>query len=1551
MKQPSFQGSSPAQKSEGGKRLPVFQILTEYLEYILALVVIAECNSLFTNSVSEAGNYSQPQFLMLGAGTAAVLILLLFLSDGRCRRALPDLLLFPALLFAYSLMFFVLNVRATSDSYTQRLYLIIFSFSLPAFCLLFRMEKRQCRSSALFLRHADLMFIFALLSLVVYLVVTFFPDNIYADDLRTRWIGVGNITHLNNYLNLCVLRMSDSRSILGLVIHRNYGFFPESPMFSLELNTALYTELFLRPESSRKPLRWIVLSLAVISSQSTFGMMLVLMAWFLKFLFGSTSEFRKKMLFPAAFLFAAGCGILLMHKLGEAGVSEGSFAIHLEDYVLTLKAFSKRPLLGWGYENIRPVQALMSEERYAANRGLSNSLGVVLAQGGLVLGLFCMLPFLFAILQLWCKGRRSTGLWGIGTFAMYVLIIFQYHLLLIMFMAFGYSFPTLCRDEKTGKLCLSLAEIIPEEDPGPGVPASPETPQSVPLFHVGIPMLLLLFFCLCAPFWAAIYRLFLLRRLYLGQSTFRFFFVTAALILFILVLRHSVCSFIKTPSAAALFPVFCVSVSTIGFLMVEDKVSSHVQTILTLAGSTSDYRENFILFSVYFLTMLIPLTVCSIPGILRRHVPAAAAAAVCLTALCLTISVKAAEAPLPDRSPVREKEQKILLEIASAADGKVYSDLLPSLYFRSLPGFQYPVSRGIGYAESAATTILVSSDKDLRACFRNGFEAVRLTSEHLLYTNDRGVLARLKELDASAYRYYPCTSYVNLNYEARRNRLRQSENGTVWVDGASASMEYGPGWECEPGDYTAQYDLLFDNTGIQNRELVGKIRISHDNGTGIIVFRDVYSDEFSEGKLTAVIPFTAEEWDDLEFSFFGQGEYSVGVASISLRQTPRYITVSELNGRRLPIREDYFKTDGEPYTMAAGYTGRELSYDRAGNLTGFFCHNSEHQPVLTKDGWAGVRYGYNDRSLVNYECWLGTDKKPILLPDGYSAVRKKHDAFGHVNELYYFDENDNPVRSAAGYAGIRMEFDSDGRRIAEDYFDVDGELLSGCARCEWEYNDADDAVAVRYFDADRLPFLNSDGYAEVRRKHNNKHRIIREAYYGTDGGLILQNGGYAVMEQDYDDNGNIVLQRYFGTTEEPILMSAGYAEVRRKFNLQRQLTEESYFGPTGAPVALPQGYSVSQREYDEAGNVIVQRYCGGDRTPVITSWGYAEVRREFNDLKRVTREQYYDTNGMPVCLMQGYAGQKYAYSGSRISEIAYLDSEGRQILRTDGYAELKRSYNSDGQIISETYYDLSHMPVPNASGYAEVRKTYNSLGKLEEESYYGPDGNPVLTAAGYAFQKYAYDDIGNPVQCSYYDTEHIPVLNKNGYAQVKREYNNSRKITRESYFGSDGKAVLSAGGYSVLTREYDEYGDNTVISYLDEEGTPVTASSGCAEIHRVFNPEHRLIKETFCGTDGKITTLKPGHSIQTIEYDALGNSAVYHYLNRQEQPVLRSDGFAEMRREYNNRRQLVCESYHGLKGEPVNCTSGYAVVRKEYGADGKLSAQYYFDADGNPVIR
>lgn len=407
-------------------------------EYMLVLLVILECNSVYRCVWGRTDSVYYLETFALSFGTV-LLLTLLWEDKHRWKYVFQSsILLCSIMLFEILFLFFnVIKTGAVAN------YMLVFLMFLPLMLVLFKIYIGMGEPYRLFYVLSNIVFFLAALSLVIWVMAVIFGRLQPTGEIIVDW---GFERHAENYFNICFYWQTERIPLIGLTIMRNNGIFPEAPMYNIFLNTALMTELFLKEHTDW--LRCVIISLTICSTVGTLGILLMAVGWIMKFILNIT-DYRIKRIFYL--IICAVCIVFFVLIWSKWELSNGSFATHIDDYMAPIKAWLVHPIIGCGYENETFIHGFMSEFRLW-NPGLSNSITVVLAEGGLVLFLFYLLPFLIFFNQFkFPSGRKTIVPWGIGIFGIYTLIIFHYRFFMMMILALGYSFVIL--DNECKHIC------------------------------------------------------------------------------------------------------------------------------------------------------------------------------------------------------------------------------------------------------------------------------------------------------------------------------------------------------------------------------------------------------------------------------------------------------------------------------------------------------------------------------------------------------------------------------------------------------------------------------------------------------------------------------------------------------------------------------------------------------------------------------------------------------------------------------------------------------------------------------------------------------------------------------------------------------------------------------------------------------------------------------------------------------------------------------------------------------------------------------------------
>ena len=203
-------------------------------------------------------------------------------------------------------------------------------------------------------------------------------------------IGWGRNNYYDYYHLYCEGQVISALGYRGI---RNISIFVEGPMLAYTLSIALYYELFFRKKGFRK---WAVITaiLTIITSFSTTGYILVMLLLYFKFRDVIRRYKYFKLLMIPLLLVAVVYGVnyIITDKLAN---NIGSTTIRIDDIWTCLKCFAGNVIKGVGYQNIDGLGIYRTIQR--SNAGLSTGLGGILAYGGLVWGIWYLIPLITAV--------------------------------------------------------------------------------------------------------------------------------------------------------------------------------------------------------------------------------------------------------------------------------------------------------------------------------------------------------------------------------------------------------------------------------------------------------------------------------------------------------------------------------------------------------------------------------------------------------------------------------------------------------------------------------------------------------------------------------------------------------------------------------------------------------------------------------------------------------------------------------------------------------------------------------------------------------------------------------------------------------------------------------------------------------------------------------------------------------------------------------------------------------------------------------------------------
>nr|AXB83697.1 hypothetical protein DRB99_01700 [Clostridium butyricum] len=411
--------------------------ISSVIEYILLIYIIIVSSSVYNHS-TDFKLYGS-EFVMV---FSSILILIKILKYKKrsviIRKLIKAILLMGIFVLIYILM---CNYRYSFEE----LLMIIFKFIffIPIMYTYFIGEFLYGnRELELLNKFSKLITILSVISITFWLFGSVLK---LINSTNTIYLSWGNGRTILSYYNIYFETQKTTVGTLSFI--RNSSIFTEAPMYSLLIIIALLYELYLSYNIKMK--RIFILVVACLSSFSATGICLASIFIYIKLIFSRKNnkiiDLLLKFLTPILFI----CVILILKNMINVKSGTGSAFCRLDDYIASIKAWKDNILFGNGINNTLCIINYMNPERMS-NLGLSNSLGVVLAQGGMYITAIYIYPCINIILKSIIQKRYNIVFFIFGLIILFILTIFMYNFILLLLISLAYSYIGILRLKEKG---------------------------------------------------------------------------------------------------------------------------------------------------------------------------------------------------------------------------------------------------------------------------------------------------------------------------------------------------------------------------------------------------------------------------------------------------------------------------------------------------------------------------------------------------------------------------------------------------------------------------------------------------------------------------------------------------------------------------------------------------------------------------------------------------------------------------------------------------------------------------------------------------------------------------------------------------------------------------------------------------------------------------------------------------------------------------------------------------------------------------------------------
>jgi YD repeat-containing protein len=604
--------------------------------------------------------------------------------------------------------------------------------------------------------------------------------------------------------------------------------------------------------------------------------------------------------------------------------------------------------------------------------------------------------------------------------------------------------------------------------------------------------------------------------------------------------------------------------------------------------------------------------------------------------------------------------------------------------------------------------------------------------------------------------------------------------------------------------------------------------------------------------------------------------------------------VSRFNERGERTEKIFQDESGQPIALAGGQARTISKYDARGNETEWGCYDVAGLPVLNTalrfHKWAKT---FDEHGRWTNLVYLDVKGGLVTAVDGFARQIFRYNERGNLIETAFFDETGHAAPGTNGFARSIAQYD-DGNLVELAYFDADDQPVhgpNGHARYTANYDRRGRRLDATYFYEPNNRVRVENGYAEVMIRYDEQGNQTRWACFGPAGQPVMdQADGTHELEKTWDDQAHLTSQAYRDTSGRLLMTTNGYARMEFKYDNLGYQIEARYFDEANRPVHTDTFAARVTKRYDEQGRKIEDTYFYEPDSPIQRDRSIARITQRYDESGNNTEWACFGTNGLPTSdLSIGNHMSKTTYDArNNATNIIYLDTQGRRVVTTNGFARLAARYNERGQRIEALYFDADDQPAHSGDGSAREVTRYDEAGrKAEVDSFYEPESQLRLKR-GIGRITLRYDTHANVIAWACFDSNGQPIIDGSyGYHQWKKTYDARNNVTSLVYLDLHDQSIVTTAGYAQASYTYDRSGHLLTWACFGASGEPVLdPADGTHMWRKDYDERGRGTNVAYFGIHGELVRSAAGYARQATRYDESGEVIEVRYLDVDGQPLV-----------------------------------------------------------------
>jgi hypothetical protein len=296
---------------------------------------------------------------------------------------------------------------------------------------------------------------------------------------------------------------------------------------------------------------------------------------------------------------------------------------------------------------------------------------------------------------------------------------------------------------------------------------------------------------------------------------------------------------------------------------------------------------------------------------------------------------------------------------------------------------------------------------------------------------------------------------------------------------------------------------------------------------------------------------------------------------------------------------------------------------------------------------------------------------------------------------------------------------------------------------------------------------------------------------------------------------------------------------------------------------------------------------------------------------------------------------------SKPKESAFYNSKNAPVIANGvGYFRIVNGYDSNGNIISEAFFDTQNRPMAIRSGnVSSCKYFYNDQEELIRDEYFGLNEHRTLSENGISSIEHVYDKGLEVKEIRRDSLDHINRSDAtgDGIAIIKTEYDDRGNKTRESYYDENEQPINSQAGFHGLSKKYSL--DNMLLetSYFDIYDQAGMDRDSVHAVHYTRSRIGRIIEEYSTDLTGKkIKNYADEVYMVRTNYNPLGQVESYTYWKDTVTPMPRWNGVYKTSFKYDEDGSITEYNFYDQNGALFKTADGSSTVQVSFQDDGRV---------------